>query len=316
MLRMKTLRGDTLALREPTQPSVYGEPIANRGGGLGQLRSSSDRLGEPTALRRALAADGYLFLRGFADRMEVLEVRQALLGTLRETGYAGPPDGEGQARPGPKSGGAVLDGIARDCAPLQELLYGERRAALFESLFGEPVRHFDFTWLRAVPPGPGSRAHMDVVFMNRGSRRFLSAWTPLGDIPVEMGGVAVLQGSHTSSLLQQDYANRDVDTYCIDDAQAAEKKVSESMIWSGALEADLETLRDTSKSSWLTSDFELGDLLIFFPLTVHVGLDNRSEYLRLSCDSRYQPMQDPVDERWFGPDPSAHGARSKRGFIC
>ena len=50
--------------------------------------------------------------------------------------------------------------------------------------------------------------------------------------------------------------------------------------------------------------------------TVHAGLDNRSDRVRLSSDSRYQPASKPADERWIGPNPIAHGAAGRRGKIC
>lgn len=34
------------------------------------------------------------------------------------------------------------------------LLYGPRALDFYGTLFGEPARHFDFTWLRAYPPDP------------------------------------------------------------------------------------------------------------------------------------------------------------------
>lgn len=38
--------------------------------------------------------------------------------------------------------------------------------------------------------------------------------------------------------------------------------------------------------------------------------------LRLSTDTRYQLASDPVDERWIGEEPTAHGPKAKKGIIC
>lgn len=281
---------------------------------VGTLRSSSEADGAEE-LGRRLAGDGYLYLPGFLDRARVLDARAALLGRLRQEGFVERMVGtEAVARPGAK--GQLRSDLARECAELQGVLYGSRMLSLFEGLLGESVRHFDFTWLRAIPPGSGTRPHMDTVFMNRGSQRLLTAWTPFGDIPTAMGGVAVLEGSHRSRVLQDGYADRDVDTYCADDPGAGDQASQETMIWNGVLSDDPEDLRATIGSRWLTSSYRAGDVLVFTILTAHVGLDNQSGFVRLSSDSRYQPAADPVDGRWVGPDPSAHGARSKVGLIC
>lgn len=50
--------------------------------------------------------------------------------------------------------------------------------------------------------------------------------------------------------------------------------------------------------------------------TVHASLDNCSNQIRLSADSRYQLACEPADERWIGPNPIAHGPKSKRRMIC
>ena len=53
--------------------------------------------------------------------------------------------------------------------------------------------------------------------------------------------------------------------------------------------------------------FQAGDLLVFNMLTLHGSLDNQSPLgrVRLSCDVRYQPAEDPHDDpRYFGPRPA------------
>jgi hypothetical protein len=51
--------------------------------------------------------------------------------------------------------------------------------------------------------------------------------------------------------------------------------------------------------------------------TLHGSLDNQSDHrLRLSTDTRYQRADEPIDERWIGDDPIAHGPDAKRSIIC
>ena len=51
---------------------------------FGYLRDSTDALDDVAELRRRIAADGYLWLRGLIDRGAVLEARRGVLEHLRE----------------------------------------------------------------------------------------------------------------------------------------------------------------------------------------------------------------------------------------
>lgn len=248
-------------------------------------------------LRERLAQDGYLYLPGLLDRAEVLAARADVLARL--------------------AGGRGLHSeVAAASAPLQELLYADRLPELYGQIFTGPVRHFDYTWLRPVPPGGGTAPHSDSVFMNRGTSELLTAWVPLGDVDLVLGGLAVLERSHLLEDIKQEYGSRDVDAYCSNGADPAAAAASEDMLWNGWLSDDPHRLRQELGLRWLTADFRAGDVVTFPLHTVHIGLDNRSDQLRLSCDLRYQPADAPADPRWIGPHPSAHGAGSKRGLIC
>jgi hypothetical protein len=67
---------------------------------------------------------------------------------------------------------------------------------------------------------------------------------------------------------------------------------------------------------WLTTEYRASDVLIFSIFTVHASLDNQSDRVRISSDSRYQLASDPVDERWVGEKPIGHSQAGKRGRIC
>ena len=60
---------------------------------------------------------------------------------------------------------------------------------------------------------------------------------------------------------------------------------------------------------WQTTRFQAGDLLILTMLTMHTSTKNRSDRWRISSDIRFQPADDPIDERWIGDDPQAHTTR-------
>ena len=56
------------------------------------------------------------------------------------------------------------------------------------------------------------------------------------------------------------------------------------------------------KTTWLTTDYEIGDCLMFHSLTLHKALpkvtDNK---LRVSLDNRYQSVQSPVADNMLEP---------------
>jgi hypothetical protein len=298
----------------PEPMTAQHQPLDLAPTALGELRRT-DAGADAGELRSRLADDGYLFLPGYLDREEVLGAGRDVFDRMASESWAELGDEPGRARAIGRAPG-LLDGLAKQSPPLQRLLYGQRMAALYERLFGEAVRHFDFTWLRAVSPGHGTKPHTDSVFMNRGTPRLLTAWVPLGDIDTVLGGLAILEGSHRREDIKNGYGSRDVDTYCENRPEADEDARRETMTWDGNLSNDPVGLREQLGLRWLTSDYRAGDLLTFSMHTVHIGLDNNADWLRLSCDIRYQPASEPADPRWIGLDPSAHGSRSKVGVIC
>jgi len=50
------------------------------------------------------------------------------------------------------------------------VLEGPRLREFFSGLFDTPARSFDYKWLRAMHKGGFTGAHVDNVYMNRGSQ--------------------------------------------------------------------------------------------------------------------------------------------------
>ncbi len=277
---------------------------------IGPLRRSDDAVDDAAELDRRLERDGYLYLPGYLDREGVLEARHGVLHELAQLGALAPgsvPEDAIAASSPPRLG--ILNDAARENAALMDVLYGRRMMSFYERLFGESVRHYDFTWLRALPPGKGTKPHGDSVFMNRGTTRQLTAWVPLGDVDVVLGGLVVLEGSHRLDEVRSTYGDLDVDTFCTnaDEARAP---------WDGWISEDPRALRTELGLRWLTGDFAAGDLLTFTTYTLHTSLDNNTDRFRISSDSRYQRASEPADPRWVGEAPPGHGPGSQRGVIC
>lgn len=286
---------------------------------FGTLRSSMDVIDDAETLRERMQEDGYLYLPGYLDREEVMEARRVVTDKLAAEGLLDPayPAIDSVASEG--AGVAFKPDLAHDNPPLMKLLYAGRMMAFYERFLGGAVRHFDFTWMRAVAPGKGTPPHCDIVYMGRGTTRLYTSWTPLGDIDLDMGGLMVLEKSHLHEKLKANYGSKDVDTFCTNrrgeeyTAMGGGGNISPG----GWLSRTPAKLRERLGGRWLTSpEYRAGDLLIITMFTVHASLDNHSKHIRLSSDTRYQLASEPVDERWIGENPIGHGPAGKRGMIC
>ena len=259
---------------------------------LGDLRDSTADKHDFDALRTRLADDGYLLLRGLHDPDQVAAARHMLLSNLQQNGQLDPvaPLDEGRAAEGAR--GAFIGGrkAISHHPDFLAVVESPRLMAWFADLFEGPSLTFDYKWIRAVGPGTNTNAHFDVVYMGRGTRELLTCWTPLGDVSYDMGPLAILGDSPQLEKVRETYGELDVDR---DQAE-------------GHFSRDPLELIEKFGGRWLTTEFQMGDALVFSMYTMHASLTNQSDRFRLSCDTRYQPADQPVDERWVGENPMAH----------
>lgn len=279
---------------------------------FGLLRPSLDIADDAEALRARMQSDGYLYLPGYLDRAEVLDVRRVLTDRLAEAGCLDEnfPAFDSIARP--EHSAYFMPELAHDNPLLMALLYAGRMMAFYERLLGGPVRHFDYTWMRAVGPGGGTAPHCDIVYMGRGTPNLYTAWVPYGDVGFDVGGLMLLENSHRNARLRENYGRKDVDAYCTN--HHGMRSTDSSGF--GALTFHPTRLRERLGGRWLSAEFRAGDLLTFSMYTVHASLDNHSRQIRLSSDTRYQLASDPIDERWVGETPMGHGESAARQMIC
>lgn len=295
-----------------------GFPLDTSDEAFGTLRSSSDIAADFDALRERMDEDGYLYLPGYLDRDEVIEARREITRRMAETDAFLPGTDPMDAVWNPAYQNSFRADIPKNNAPLLHVIYGRRMIAFYEGFLGGPVRHFDYTWFRAVAPGQQhtTQPHCDIVYMGRGTKQLFTAWVPYTDITLEIGGLMVLEGSNRADKLRP-YLERDVDTYCVNGRHASEiESGKRTWEWSGSLSTNPVTLREKLACRWLTAEYRMGDLLTFTMATVHASLDNHSNHIRFSSDSRYQLASEPADERWIGDNPPSHGRAAKRGRIC
>lgn len=239
---------------------------------IGRWSDATALLADPPALRARAAEDGYLLLRGLLPPTAVLEVRGAVLALCQEAGWVTPEGrwtGAGPFIEGQPEFMAVYDRIQRLQA-FHRLARTPRLLALYEALFGRPVLAHPRNIARVMFPcnnAQATPAHQDALHI-RGTAQTWTAWLPLGDCPADLGGIALMPGSHREAVLPTKPA-----------AGAGGRAVAAGELPYG----------------WVGGDLHAGDVLTFHSHTVHRALPNRTRSrMRLSVDYRYQPVDEPV----------------------
>jgi ectoine hydroxylase-related dioxygenase (phytanoyl-CoA dioxygenase family) len=121
--------------------------------------------------------------------------------------------------------------------------------------------------------------HQDFL-NNQGTPSLTATWIPLGDCPMTQGTLAILRGSQRVGVLPIEFHMGPGNRQAIVPAELREGL------------------------TWVTTDMDAGDVLIFGALTVHASLHNTTRDMRLSVDFRFQPegeqLTDSVLEPHFG----------------
>ncbi|MEE2656926.1 MAG: phytanoyl-CoA dioxygenase family protein [Candidatus Latescibacterota bacterium] len=243
------------------------------------LVDSTELLSDPERLRLQAREEGLLFFRSLLDTGKVLDVRQQILELCAAHGWTRPgtDPAVGLSRPGK----LVVEGADPRWrvfyADLQKirnfhaLALDDAITKVFKILFGEQVLPHPRNICRVVFPGSATHStppHQDNLYIG-GSPDTWTAWLPVGDCPVELGGLAVARSSHVQGRLQ--------------DREASGP---------GGRQVDV-----AENTTWVGGDYQCGDVIILHSLTVHQGRDNLTQdRLRVSCDYRYQPRSHSVRE--------------------
>ncbi|MCI1778044.1 MAG: phytanoyl-CoA dioxygenase family protein [Paenibacillus lautus] len=264
---------------------------------LTELRDCNDMLEDTVALRNRLQEDGYLLIRGFHKREQVLNARMEFLNKLAAMGRLDPnalvEDGIiGSENKGGMWGGST-EQLQPDFPQFLDVVNSPAVLDFFGRLLGGAAMTYDYKWPRAVARGGNTGAHYDVVYMGRGTKDLYTMWTPFGDIPLEMGTLAMCLGSQHFTKIKQTYGEMDVDR---------------DNVATGWFSEDPVEIVDRYGGQWATTAFEAGDAIIFGMYMMHTSLNNSTSRFRISADTRYQLASEPVDERWIGRKPKGHYA--------
>lgn len=252
------------------------------------------RCGDWEGLRAALERDGYLYIQELLPRESVLSAGSAVLrhlGELENVLDPASPISSGTLQAEPVL--PFLEGktALTECSAVASVISGTHLRSFFEGLLGEAPLTFEYKWLRSVGRKGFTGAHCDRVYMSRGSTRLHTSWVPFQDTPVELGGLAVCEGSHRLpgfAKLQETYGALDV-----------ERDGLVGTGWFSSNPAEISAMDPSAQ--WRTADFRAGDCVIFGMGLIHCSTANLTNQVRISCDVRWQPATDPVDVRYMNP---------------
>lgn len=122
-----------------------------------------------------------------------------------------------------------------------------------------------------------SRAHIDFVYLDKGSTEFLTFWIPIGDCSIETGGLLYLRDSHLLNY------------------KKIKNQFPGSHPW---LSADLNKVSRVTNKYWLGQNFSAGDVVAHHPRNIHASLNCQTSEHRLSIDLRFVRKESRMDPRW------------------
>src|SRR3984957_8831673 len=170
---------------------------------MDELADSSGVLHDSAILSQRLAEAGYLFFRCLLPPGTVRAAGAAALARLRDGGWTD-PDGTPSGRPRAlNSADSQSDPAFRAallCAEFNQVPYLAPLRATIRRVLGAAAFSYPVKVLRAVyPERPGPRARGRYIHYDSavgGIQDMLTSWLPLMEIPVRLGGLAVLPGGH------------------------------------------------------------------------------------------------------------------------
>lgn len=252
---------------------------------LKELRVSNDAMNDPGELRHRISEEGYVFFKKLQDPDKLWALRREMLTTMQEGGWL-------------VAGTDPMDGIADISTQCTE---GDPEyTSVYHEVYKLEAFHRSGHWPevvdmvgkivgREVLPHPQKIArlwfpkytahttpiHQDFVHF-QGNFQTYTCWAPVGNCPIELGGLAVLPGSHKVNKVMDHHFSLGAGSLCVNE--------------------------DELSGEWHSTNYEIGDTLIFPALTIHKALPNLTEdRLRVSLDNRYQAVDDPIAEHMLEP---------------
>lgn len=256
-----------------------------------------------SVLRNKYRQQGYLWLKGFFDREEVLSIRRRFFEAFASTGFlaAGSDPVEG-IYSGKKLSREVIQQIWVEAARLPEYVafcMGSRILSFYEEFLGGEIYLHQRKVMRFTTPGDPTctGGHYDLIYLRAGTDQICTSWIPFGDTPVELGGLTYLEGSDAlGRKMEAEFTAKNAELPPEERINAYNKNMASG----GWISRDLPALADMVDGRWLIADYEAGDMVVHSPYIIHASTVNvdPAGRMRLSTDVRYQLMSEKIDQRW------------------
>ena len=245
------------------------------------LTDSTDIQNDVAKLRGRAATDGYLLIRGLLPRQLLEDAGTEVAQTMTDAGWVPPSEPLATAKadlskfcvePQPP----FMDVFYKQLSlrSLHALKQHEKLTGFFRTLFGEEVfcpPHFVMRLVFPYKDAYATPAHQDYTHFE-GSRRNWAAWIPFTDID-EARAAWQSPRAHTGVRARHASCSR----------RGADGHRRGSRFVRLAVESDAHGRRSHPQ---LPDDPQ--------------GLPNTSGAMRVSMDSRYQPLSEPVGEKYLG----------------
>ena len=255
-------------------------------------------------ISRSLNTNGIVILRNLLPPKAVMSARRDILTkylsewiVFDEEDPSNALNAECKERPN-GDGPSLLSSAMSILSETESVPFILEHPLLFETasnvLGSDHVMTTRYKWLRAVPPDEFTGLHFDSMFMGLGSKQMLSIWIPIGDIDTDHGPLMWCYGSHRCP-----HWKRYLDGIGYGDPTT----LSSDGTKSGWITDDTARhFKDSGNGMkdhliWCTTDFKAGDVALFGLKLVHQTLRNDTNCYRLSCDTRWQPLCQPLDHR-------------------
>jgi ectoine hydroxylase-related dioxygenase (phytanoyl-CoA dioxygenase family) len=289
----------TVVSERPLQSNGY--TLANRPDRLGWLVPSDPGL-PIDVLREQYNAQGYVWLKHLIDPADVWDFRARYFAAMNEAGMlapgSDPADGIYSGGEDKRLATEKAVEIAR-WARYEAFCLAKPVVDFYEAFFEAPIYLHKRMLIRHTRPGDPNctGAHYDLVYLRAGTDQLCTSWIPIGDIPVEMGGLVYLEGSDGwGRTMEAEFSVKNADLSPEERLSAYNKNMNEA----GWLTKNLPELADRLNTRWLMADYEAGDMVVHSPYMIHASTvnENAEGRMRLSTDIRFQRASDAIDPRW------------------
>jgi hypothetical protein len=253
-----------------------------------ELRVSNDAMNDPFELQRRIADEGYLFFKRLQNPDKMRELRSVMMAKIQDVGWllpdTDPVDGIADISQQCTEGDLkYTDGYSQvyKLEAFHRAAHWPEVTEMIERIMGRPIMPHPHQIARIWFPKYTEHTtptHQDFVHF-QGNFETLTNWAPIGDCPIELGGLAVLPGSHKVERVLDHHFS----------------------LGAGGLAVDVDE-EEEIEPIWYSTDYEAGDTLIFPALMIHRALPNYTEdRLRLSLDNRYLAVGDLIADHMLDP---------------